>query len=227
MKLLDTTKRSSLGISYDSNVLKNSNIDSFCESNDLIASNDSSVHTLYDSNVSNISNDLNVTNGSRHWYVIYTKPHSEDMAREQLEKKEIPVFLPRIREVKFRRRRLEERVQPLFPSYIFARFAIPDEYYNVKWARGVRRIVGSGAMPIPLDDSVVIFLIEQADEKGLIEPQPSLKDGDRVRVKEGPLAGLWGVVQGGVDAKGRVKILMDILHAGARIQLPHAFVERF
>ncbi len=179
------------------------------------------------SNKSNISNDLNATNGSRHWYVIYTKPRSEDMAREQLEKKEIPVFLPRIREVKFRRRRLQERVQPLFPSYLFARFAIPDEYYNVKWARGVRRIVGSGTMPLPLDDSIVVFLIEQADEKGLIEPQPSLKDGDRVRVKEGPLAGLWGVVQGSVDARGRVKILMDILHAGARIKLPYSFVERF
>ncbi len=82
-------------------------------------------------------------------------------------------------------------------------------------------------MPLPLDDSIVVFLIEQADEKGLIEPQPSLKDGDRVRVKEGPLAGLWGVVQGSVDARGRVKILMDILHAGARIKLPYSFVERF
>ncbi len=149
------------------------------------------------------------------------------MAREQLEKKAFSVFLPKIREVRFRRHKLQERVQPLFPSYIFARFTIPDDYYHVKWARGVKRIVGSGDIPLPLDDSVVIFLRGQANGEGLIEPQPDLKDGDRVRVKQGPLEGLWGVVQGEVDARGRVRVLMDILHAGARIKLPYSFVEQF
>ncbi len=196
-------------------------------SNALNISNGMSSFSSNDSNASNISNDLNVTNGSRHWYVIYTKPHSEDTAREQLEQKEIPVFLPRIREVKFRRRRLEELVRPLFPSYLFARFTIPDEYYNVKWAKGVKRIVGSGDMPLPLDDSIVVFLRGQVNEEGLVQPQLSLKHGDRVRIKQGPLEGLWGIVQGGVDSRQRVKILMDILHSGAKVELPYAYIEKY
>jgi transcriptional antiterminator RfaH len=167
-----------------------------------------------------------INQSTRKWYVLYTKPNSEDMAQEQLEKKDITVFLPRIREVKFRNRRLQERVQPLFPSYIFARFAIPDEYYDVKWAKGVKRIVGSGDMPIPLDDSIVVYLRAQTNEKGHIQPRSKLQDGDKVRINQGPLAGLWGVVKGRADAKGRVKILMDILHAGARIELPYSYVEK-
>ncbi|NIS67490.1 MAG: hypothetical protein GTO12_00625 [Proteobacteria bacterium] len=179
----------------------------------------------------NQSNEFNqvdsVNESSRRWYVIYTKPHSEDTAREQLEKKEISVFLPRIREVKFRRRRLEELVQPLFPSYLFARFVIPDEYYNVKWAKGVKRIVGSGDMPLPLDDSIVTFLRGQVNEEGLVQSCSNLKHGDKVRIKQGPLEGLWGIVQGEIDAKQRVKILMDILHSGAKVELPYSYIEKY
>ncbi|NIM98377.1 MAG: hypothetical protein GTO24_09955 [candidate division Zixibacteria bacterium] len=163
----------------------------------------------------------------KRWYVVYTKPRSEDVAREELEMKDLSVFLPKIRYVSFRGRRLTDRIQPLFPNYLFARFAIPDDYYSVKWAKGVKRIVGSGDMPIPLDDSVVIFLKGKADETGLIQPELDLKTGDQVRVRQGPLEGLLGIVQGVVGAKGRVRILMDILHAGAKLELPHSFIEKY
>jgi transcriptional antiterminator RfaH len=160
------------------------------------------------------------------WYVIYTKPHGESRAQGELQKKHITVFLPKIRKIRFRNQRLLEIIQPLFPSYIFARFAIPEDYYRVKWAPGVKRIVGSGDLPIPLDESIIQFLKGQATEEGLVQPQPDLQNGDRVRVLEGPLEGLQGVVNGGVDAKGRVRILMDILHAGAKIDLPYSHLER-
>jgi transcriptional antiterminator RfaH len=161
-----------------------------------------------------------------HWYVIYTKPRSEDVAREELERKEVPVFLPRIRYVSFQRHRTHESIEPLFPNYLFARFTVPEEYYYVKWTRGVKRVLGNGHTPVPLDDSIVIFLKEKTNEKGLIQPEFNLKYGDRVRVRQGPLQGLWGIVQGHVDAKGRVRVLMDILRSGAVVELPYSFVER-
>ena len=166
-------------------------------------------------------------NGAPRWYVLYTKPRAEDLAQDQLEEKEISVFLPKIREVRFRRQKLQESIQPMFPNYLFARFSIPEEYYDVKWARGVKRIVGSGDMPIALDDSIVIYLKEQVNEEGLVQQQPALKEGDKVRVKQGPLEGLWGVVHGEIDSKHRVKVLMDILHSGAKVELPYSFVEKY
>jgi transcriptional antiterminator RfaH len=190
----------------------NSSIDSINQSGSLIDSINS---------IDSINED------QRQWYVLYTKPHSEDQAHEELEKKAITVFLPKIREVRFRRQKLQEAIQPLFPNYLFARFAIPDEYYDVKWARGVKRIVGSGDMPIPLDDSIVGFLQEQVNEHGLMQPRPKVKAGDKVRVKQGPLEGLWGIVEGDMDAKGRVKVLMEILHSGARVELPFSYLEKY
>jgi transcriptional antiterminator RfaH len=163
----------------------------------------------------------------KHWYVIYTKPRAEEVAEEELEKKAISVFLPRIRQIRFRKHRLREHIEPLFPNYIFARFTIPDDYYDVIWTKGVKRIVGGGVMPVPLDDSVVIFLKQQSDERDLIQPKRNLKTGDRVRVKQGPLRGLWGVVRGEINAKGRIRILMDILRSGTRVELPYSYVERY
>jgi transcriptional antiterminator RfaH len=179
------------------------------------------------SNALNNSNDLNGASGACHWYVIYTKPRSEDLAQEELERKDIVAFLPRVLETRFRRNRMQELIQPLFPSYLFARFAYPNDYYDVRWAKGVKRIVGSGNLPVPLDDSIVIFLKNQVNDEGLIQKQPDLKDGDNVLVKQGPLEGLQGVVNGKIDAKGRVKILIDILHTGAKVALPHSYVQKY
>jgi transcriptional antiterminator RfaH len=159
--------------------------------------------------------------------VIYTKPHSEDQAQRELQKKGISIFFPKIREVRFWKGKLREQIELLFPNYLFAKFTINESYYDFKWARDVKRIVGSGDMRIPLDDSIVNYIIQQTDKCGLVRPKPHLNVGDRVRVKQGPLEGLCGVVQGQIDAKGRVRILMDVLHSGARVELPYSHVRRY
>jgi len=160
------------------------------------------------------------------WYVIYTKPCSEDRARDHLERKDIHVFLPKMRECRYSSKGEEAKIKPLFPNYLFAHMAYPDDYYTVIWTKGVRRIVGNGTEPIPLDDSVVDFLKRQAEEKGFIQPSPRLKIGDAVRVRNGPLEGLIGITDGTIDEKGRIKVLMDFLKEGARVEIPYSFIEK-
>jgi transcription antitermination factor NusG len=159
------------------------------------------------------------------WYVVYTKPSSEDVAKDHLERNDIPVFLPRIREYRYSSKGREARIKPLFPNYLFAHMAYPDDYYAVIWAKGVRRIVGNGPEPIPLDDSVVDFFKRQTEEKGFIKPSPRLKIGDAIRVRNGPLVGLFGVIDGSIDEKGRIKVLMDFLKEGARVEIPCSYLE--
>lgn len=160
------------------------------------------------------------------WYVIYTKPRAEDLARDHLERKDIHVYLPKIREWHYSSKRKEMKTKPLFPNYLFAQMAYPDDYYAVIWAKGVKRIVGNGGEPVPLDDSVVDFLKKQTVENGLIRPSQRFKIGDTIRVKNGPLAGLIGIIDGSIDEKGRIKVLMDFLKDGARIEMPYSSLER-
>jgi transcriptional antiterminator RfaH len=163
---------------------------------------------------------------SQKWYVIYSKPSSEDIARDHLERKDIPVFLPKIRECHYPSKGKGIKIKPLFPNYLFAHMAYPDDYYTVIWAKGVKRIVGNGAEPIPLDDSVVHFFMKQTEEKGFVQPIPQLKAGDRVKVRRGPLEGLMGIIDGSIDEKGRIKVLMDFLKEGARVEIPFSFLEK-
>jgi transcription antitermination factor NusG len=177
--------------------------------------------------IADIDTGFEGLDNTRKWYVVYTKPSAEDMARDYIERKEISVFLPKIREYHYSSKGKEAKIKPLFPNYLFAHMSYPDDYYKVIWAKGVRRIVGNGAEPIPLDDSVVDFLKTQTEEKGFIQPSSQLKIGDSVRVRIGPLAGLMGIIDGSIDEKGRIKVLMDFLKEGTRIEIPYSYLERY
>jgi transcription antitermination factor NusG len=165
--------------------------------------------------------------GHQKWYVVYTKPSAEDVAKDHLEQKNIHVFLPKIKEYRYSSKGKEAKIKPLFPNYLFAHMVYPDDYYAVIWAKGVKRIVGNGAEPTPLDDSVVDFFKAQTEEKGFIKPSPKLKIGDMVRVRNGALEGLIGIIDGSMDEKGRIKVLMDFLKEGARIEIPFSYLERY
>ena len=172
------------------------------------------------------SNRFDRSENLEKWYVIYTKPSSEDIAKDHLEREKIHVFLPKIRECHYSSKGKEAKIKPLFPNYLFARMAYPEDYYKVIWARGVRRIVGNGTEPIPLDDSVVGFFKRQTEEKGFVQPSSRLNIGDPVRVKNGALAGLIGIIDGSIDEKGRIKVLMDFLKEGTRVEVPFSFLEK-
>lgn len=160
------------------------------------------------------------------WYVVYTKPRSEELAKRELARKEIDVYLPKIEERSDAVNGGSARVTPLFPGYLFVRICIPDDYYKVIWARGVKRLVGNGGEPLPLDDSVIDFLRTKAGERGFIRPANVFRHRDRVRVKKGLFEGLLGVVDGCLDRRGRIRVLMSLLGDRTHVVLPSCLLEK-
>ena len=82
---------------------------------------------------------------------------------------------------------------PLFPGYVFCRFAYADRL-RVLNSPGVGSIVGFGKTEVPVDDSeidAVRTLI--ASGKPLVH-LPFLRIGQDVLIERGPLAGIRGVV---------------------------------
>jgi transcriptional antiterminator RfaH len=156
------------------------------------------------------------------WYVLSTKHRRERFAATQLERRRIDVYLPRLLLV----RRGDRTVRPLFPGYLFARLVLPRDWGRVAWTPGVSRLVTfEGEAPALLDD-VVAYLREQAGEDGVIPARPRpLLVGRRVRVTDGPLAGLVGIIENPPDARGRVSVLMDLLRAQTRVSIDAASLE--
>ena len=156
----------------------------------------------------------------RFWYVVRTKARKEDYAVQQLERRGVAVFLPRILEFG------HDEIAPLFPGYLFVHVALLEQYYRVIWSPGVRTFVAFGPTPTPVQDSVIRFIAASAGEGGIIRALAPFKTGDRVQIRSGPLAGLMAVVQRPCSGRGRVQILLDFLRQGATVELPAGLVDR-
>jgi transcriptional antiterminator RfaH len=158
----------------------------------------------------------------RDWYVVYSKPHKEEQVRLHLGLKGIESFFPRLQ--------LPGRVggkkgiTPLFPNYLFVRIALATESHYVIWSPGVKRIVSFSDTPVPLDESIVRFLKEQADPSGIIEARSCLAAGQQVEITGGPFNGFVGIIENPPNAKGRVKILLKLLSRQISVKLGVEFV---
>lgn len=164
------------------------------------------------------------TTGDREWYVVRTKPRREAYAQTQLARRGVETFLPRILE--FGTGSGDSVVGPLFPSYLFARISLLDQFSSVVWSPGVRTLVGFGDTPAPVDDSVIDFLQTRCGPEGIVRAELSFDDGEWVRVKRGPLQGLVGIVQGGASGRCRVQVLMEVLRRFTRVSVPIELLER-
>jgi transcriptional antiterminator RfaH len=144
----------------------------------------------------------------RRWYVVRTKTRKEDYAVQQLERRGVAVFLPRILECG------RDEIAPLFPGYLFVRIALLEQYYRVVWTPGIRSFVAFGPTPTPVQDSVIGFIAASADDEGVIRPLAPFKAGDRSR-SAAAACGSRGVQR--PCSGGRVQILLDFLRQGATV----------
>jgi|MudIll2142460700_1097286.scaffolds.fasta_scaffold51782_2 transcription elongation factor/antiterminator RfaH len=158
------------------------------------------------------------------WFVVNTKARREAFAQLQLAQRGVETFLPRILERG--RYGAAPTVAPLFPGYLFACLDLARQHGAVIWTPGVRKLVGFGATPSPVDDDVVAFLQERVGHEGILRPTSSLKAGDLVRVTHGPFEGLVGIIDRPVGARGRVRVLMDLLRRQTQVEVPEQMLER-
>jgi transcriptional antiterminator RfaH len=151
------------------------------------------------------------------WYAVHTKPRQEDVAEATLREFGLPTFNPKLKERKIVRGVRQEVIKPLFPGYLFTQFRCDLFLRAVKYARGVRNVVGAGATPTPVDEEI-IGIIHSRMKNGyvLIEP-PALQPGDPVMVEEGPLRGFVGIFEREMKGSERVVVLLNTIKYQARI----------
>ncbi|MFQ6037733.1 MAG: transcription termination/antitermination protein NusG, partial [Candidatus Aminicenantales bacterium] len=101
--------------------------------------------------------------------------------------------------------------KPFFPGYGFIYFDYPEQYRLVRYTRGVKRVVGNQAGPIPIPEAV-IQEIRAREIDGYVElekygEEPEI--GDEIEVMEGPMKGLRGIFRKELSDRDRVVILMN------------------
>jgi transcription antitermination factor NusG len=140
------------------------------------------------------------------WYALQLRSRWENSTAALLSSKGYETFLPTFKSVKGGRGRSTEAVAPLFPGYLFCRFNVFDRL-PVLITPGVISVVGSGRIPIPIEESE-LKAVQKMISTGLpVKPWPFLEVGQIVRIEDGALSGVEGVL---TSFKGTQRIVVSV-----------------
>jgi transcription antitermination factor NusG len=155
--------------------------------------------------------------GDTYWFAVQTVPRHEKTVVKHCELREIESFLPLHWEMHRWKNGCKVKVsQPLFPGYLFTHIA-GEERIRVLSIPGVVSLVGAGRIPAPLSD----FEIESL-RSGLhlrtFEPHPYLVVGAKVRIRNGPLTGMSGVLVRNKN-QYRVVLALDLIMRSVAVEV--------
>src|SRR6266852_1962910 len=128
------------------------------------------------------------------WYAAYTCANHEKRVASEIQARDVEHFLPTYSSVRRWKDRRVTLQLPLFPGYVFVHMAL-RERLRVQQIPGVARLVGFGQQPAALPEEEIEALRTSWASGVRAEPHPYLTVGRRVRVTNGPMAGLQGVLR--------------------------------
>lgn len=127
------------------------------------------------------------------WWALYTRHQHEKAVAGMLSAKGFEVFLPLYESIRRWKDRNMMLSMPLFPCYVFVRGGI-NRRLQVVTTPGVHMILFSGENVAIIPEAEIQAIRAVTEGPFQIEPHPFLKCGERVRVRQGPLEGVEGVL---------------------------------
>jgi transcription termination/antitermination protein NusG len=159
------------------------------------------------------------------WYAVWTKSRAEKMAATTLESRGIDHYLPLQTELRQWSDRKQPVEVPLFPGYLFVRVnALSKAKLEVLKTPGVAGFVGNATGPLPIPD----YQIESVRTAVLCgaecSSQAIMKEGARVRVVRGALAGVEGILLR-FGSKSQLVISIDMIQRSVAVKVSDQDVE--
>ena len=157
----------------------------------------------------------------RHWFALHTKPRQEKAMVRELIKMAVPCYLPLYQNSRLVKSIKVDSYIPLFPSYLFL-YGDGDERLS---ALKTNRIVNI----LPVEDQQrlrndLVQIQELIESKVPLSIESRLQAGRRVRIRDGAMRGLEGVL---IDRRGekRVIVAIDFLQQGASVAVEDFLIE--
>ncbi len=151
------------------------------------------------------------------WYGLRTKSKHESVTARALEGQGYQSYLPTHR----RRRQWSDRVveseQPLFPGYVFCRFDAKQRLPIIT-TPGVVSVVGFGNGPTAIADSEIEAVRTLVRSGAAVQACDFLPEGHRVRINQGALEGLQGILLRNKN-EWRVVISVTMLQRSIAIEI--------
>jgi transcription antitermination factor NusG len=157
----------------------------------------------------------------RQWWAIFTKARQEKSLARDLLAREIPFYLPLVPKENRIRGRIVRSHIPLFSGYLFM-YGCEDERYRSLTTNRISRILPVNDQLQLRTDLMHLHNLIETDEPLTIESR--LEPGNRVRIKNGPMMGLEGIV---TQRRGKRRLLVAVqfLQNGVSVEIDDFMVE--
>lgn len=160
------------------------------------------------------------------WYVIQTCCRHEVRVEERLRGKGLEIFLPRHTVASRRRDRKKLLHVPLFPGYLFVHDVLETStYHDILKLPGVVRILGNHGQLQPVSRGTIESIRLALASDRPYYPYRYLERGKRVRVMEGPLAGVIGIIREHKGEQRRVVLEVELFRRAMAVELEDEAVE--
>ena len=109
----------------------------------------------------------------------------------------------------------------MFPGYVFVRETLgKTRYVDLMKVRGVVRVLEDGWSRLtPVPDAEIEALQQIVSAEVVVYPCAHLRRGERVRVLEGPLAGVEGLFVHDKPSKGRLVVSVNMLGRSIGVEM--------
>ena len=179
--------------------------------------------------------DSELTDDGRAWYVVHCYSGYENKVRHNLEQridtmgmkdKIFDVVVPTEEEIEVKegkRRTVERRV---FPGYILVNMILSEEsWYVVRNTPGVTGFVGMGTQPTPLRPEEVAQIVKRMEAEAP-RIKVTFKQGERVRIVDGPFNDFRGTVSEIDMERAKVRVMVNFFGRETPVELDFLQVEK-
>lgn len=178
---------------------------------------------------------LSESGDGRQWYVIHCYSGYENKVRKNLEQRIetmamkdriFDVVIPTQEEIEVRdgkRRTIERHV---FPGYVLVNMILTEEsWFVVRNTPGVTGFVGMGDEPTPLRPEEVAQILRRMEDEAPTY-KVSYRQGDRVRIVDGPFNDFRGTVAEINMERSKIRVMVNFFGRETPVELDFLQVEK-
>jgi transcriptional antiterminator RfaH len=162
------------------------------------------------------------------WCVAHTQPLKELVAKHHLLDQGYKVYLPRFKKIIRHARKVEEKLAPLFPRYIFVGMDLESaRWRSVNGTRGVSHLLMSNDLnPAKIPTPIIDDLRDQEIGEGIVSVASLARfvKGEKVRILDGALKDQMAIFES-MDDTSRVQLLLRFMGKDMKMTLPNHSVE--
>lgn len=172
---------------------------------------------------------------NRLWYVVHCYSGYENKVKRNLEQRIstmdmggriFQVVVPTEEEIEVREGKRRTYQRRVFPGYILVEMIMTDEsWYVVRNTPGVTGFVGMGNRPTPLREEEVQRIIKRMEAEAP-KVKVTFKQGQKVRIVQGPFADFIGTVDDINMEKGKVRVMVSFFGRETPVELDFLQVEK-